>query len=101
MSIAEQWVKEGTISWIPVVVFFLLAAGFYAWGKQWHMATYVALIVVLGLGVMELICKMQTGKTMSQWEVIWSGQSVRDYILSWCGHASLLMAIYCLGHHFK
>lgn len=100
MSIAETLAKEGSISWIPIVVFFALAMGCLFWGKQWFLGGYVA-YVLIGLGVFELWSKLHHGKTMSQDFIIWAGHSMRDYSLSWVALTFLVMAILALTHHLK
>jgi hypothetical protein len=101
MSIAEQWAAHGTITWVPTVAFFLLAALFYAWGHQWHMTVYILAFVIGGLGIMEGISVLQTGHTITQNEAVWAASSVRNYIFSFAASASLVLAITSLALHFK
>ena len=83
-----------------MLIFFLIALGANLWGKQWHMAGFIASVCVC-LGIAELWCKLQTGHTLSQWHIIWSQDSYRDFILSWVMVISLLMALVMLSHHLK
>jgi hypothetical protein len=90
----------GTITWIPMLVFFLLSAGCFAWGHQWHFMGYI-LWVCIGLAIFELWCKMQTGHTLSQNFVIWKQGSWREYLLAWMSISFMMLAIFFLGHHLE
>lgn len=100
MSIAEKWITDPTINVHAMVFFFLLSIGCDWWGKQYHMAGTVACWMLV-LATYELLSVGQTHKTMSQWQVIWQGQSVRDYWLSWIAQYAKVSAMICFMLHMK
>ena len=100
MSVAELWAQAKTVDWQAMVFFFLLSIVCDAWGKQWHMVGIVSLWL-LTLGLIEILAVEQTGKTVSQWQIIWQGHSVRDYWLSWVGQYAKVSAMIFFMLHMK
>lgn len=100
MSVAELWATFGTIDWQAMVTCFLISIICDAWGKQWHMAGLVTCWLLFLAGY-EIWCVRQTHHTMSQWQVIWQTQSVRDYWLSWIGQYAKVSAMIFFMLHMK